>query len=167
MKRRQLLINFASKFFSKDRRRVQRMLKITTRRTGPISLRLVESFLSTFVKKNQDTDLDGKGLTGEQISLSYSRNLKAWSKAHFDLFCRKEKTRLVITIDDTTGEKFTVETNDAQLLFFKWFLSLDLDKVILRNMTQILQSSKKTQEGAKMTMGLPDRTMAEKTTNSM
>lgn len=137
MNRRKLLLDYATRsFFSKDRRRVQRMLKITTRRKGPLSLRMVESFLSSYVKKNQDTDLDGKGLTGEQISLSYSRNLKAWSKTHFDLFCRKEKTKHVIAIaaSGSPEEKFTVFTNDAQLLFFKWFLGMDLDTVMMKHL---------------------------------
>jgi hypothetical protein len=132
--RRKLLLNYATRYFKKDKERIRRMINITTRRRGVISLRMIEFFLSNFIKNNQNTVLDKKNLTGEEVTRSYNRHLKAYSKTHFDLFCRKEKCMHKITFGTET---FTIQTNDAQMLFFNWFLSLDLDKVMMRHIKEL------------------------------
>lgn len=82
---------------------------------GPISLRLMEWFVTNYSKKNnivyhtQDKQLFN-------VYLSYKQQLKAYNKKYFDPFCRHERSM----ISDSEGN--TIETTVGQANFFRWVM---------------------------------------------
>ena len=80
--------------------------------TSPMSLRLVDYFVTNYAKKNNTSYLWG----GRQflVYYHYKRELKANSKRLFDPFCRRERI-----LFEVRGEEPFV-TTVGQLNFFSW-----------------------------------------------
>ena len=80
--------------------------------TSPMSLRLVDYFVTNYAKKNNSAYLWG----GRQflVYYHYKRELKANSKRLFDPFCRRERI-----LFEVRGEEPFV-TTVGQLNFFSW-----------------------------------------------
>ena len=82
---------------------------------GPVSLRLMEWFVTNYSKKNNIVyHTRDKQLFN--VYLSYKQQLKAYNKKYFDPFCRHDRS----IIRDRDGNE--VETTVGQANFFKWVL---------------------------------------------
>lgn len=83
--------------------------------SGPVSLRLMEWFVTNYSKKNNIVyHTNDKQLFN--VYLSYKQQLKAYNKKYFDPFCRHDRSM----IQDSIGNE--VETTVGQANFFKWVL---------------------------------------------
>lgn len=92
--------------------------------TSPISLRLVDYFVTNYAKKmNTSFMLNGRHFL---VYFNYKRELNAYSKRLFDPFCRRER----IMFQAKGVEPFV--TTVGQLNFFRWFL----EKQILEHVTE-------------------------------
>ena len=86
--------------------------------TSPISLRLVDYFVTNYSKKmNTSYMLNGKHFL---VYFNYKRELNAYSKRLFDPFCRRER----IMFQAQGVEQFV--TTVGQLNFFRWFIEKDI-----------------------------------------
>jgi hypothetical protein len=82
---------------------------------GPVSLRLMEWFVTNYSKKNNIVyHTPDKQLFN--VYLSYKQQLKAYNKKYFDPFCRHERS----VIRDVEGNE--IETTVGQANFFRWVL---------------------------------------------
>lgn len=82
---------------------------------GPVSLRLMEWFVTNYSKKNNIVyHTRDKQLFN--VYLSYKQQLKAYNKKYFDPFCRHERS----IISDSQGNE--LETTVGQANFFRWVL---------------------------------------------
>lgn len=92
--------------------------------TSPISLRLVDYFVTNYAKKmNTSFTLAGRHFL---VYFNYKRELNAYSKRLFDPFCRRER----IMFQARGVESFV--TTVGQLNFFRWFI----EKEILEHVTE-------------------------------
>jgi len=86
--------------------------------TSPISLRLVDYFVTNYAKKmNTSFMASGKHFL---IYFHYKRELNAYSKRLFDPFCRRER----IMFQARGVEPFV--TTVGQLNFFRWFIEKEI-----------------------------------------
>ena len=86
--------------------------------TSPISLRLVDYFVTNYAKKmNTSFKQDGKHFL---VYFNYKRELNAYSKRLFDPFCRRER----IMFQAQGVEPFV--TTVGQLNFFRWFIEKEI-----------------------------------------
>lgn len=93
--------------------------------TSPISLRLVDYFVTNYAKKMNT----GFMLTGRHflVYFNYKRELNAYSKRLFDPFCRRER----IMFQARGVEPFV--TTVGQLNFFRWFIEREILEYVLEN----------------------------------
>jgi hypothetical protein len=86
--------------------------------TSPISLRLIDYFVTNYAKKMNTSFLqDGKHFL---VYFNYKRELHAYSKRLFDPFCRRD--RIMFQIRGV--EPFV--TTVGQLNFFRWFIEKNI-----------------------------------------
>lgn len=86
--------------------------------SSPISLRLVDYFVTNYAKKsNTSYMLNGRHFL---VYFNYKRELNAYSKRLFDPFCRRER----IMFQARGVEPFV--TTVGQLNFFRWFIEKDI-----------------------------------------
>lgn len=98
---------------------------------SPISLRLIDYFVTNYAKKNNTSYI----LNGRQflVYFHYKRELNAYSKRLFDPFCRRER----ILFQARGHESFV--TTVGQLNFFRWAI----EKEILRHITETRETIEK------------------------
>ena len=97
--------------------------------TSPISLRLVDYFVTNYSKKtNASYMFQGKHFL---VYFNYKRELNAYSKRLFDPFCRRER----IMFQAQGVEQFV--TTVGQLNFFRWFIEKDILSYIEQNLAAI------------------------------
>jgi hypothetical protein len=93
--------------------------------TSPVSLRLVDYFVTNYAKKmNTSFPTSGKHFL---VYFNYKRELNAYSKKLFDPFCRRER----ILFQARGMEQFV--TTVGQLNFFRWFLEKNILEFVLAN----------------------------------
>lgn len=93
--------------------------------TSPISLRLVDYFVTNYAKKmNTGFMLSGRHFL---VYFNYKRELNAYSKRLFDPFCRRER----IMFQARGVEPFV--TTVGQLNFFRWFIEREILEFVLEN----------------------------------
>jgi hypothetical protein len=93
--------------------------------TSPISLRLVDYFVTNYAKKmNTSFSSGGKHFL---IYFHYKRELNAYSKRLFDPFCRRER----IKFQARGIEPFV--TTVGQLNFFRWFIEKEILDYVMTN----------------------------------
>lgn len=92
----------------------------------PISLRIIDWFVTNYAKKNF-TIIEKKNGERFKVFNSYKLNLKAYSKKKFDPFCRWD--RITIPYDEDTR----IQTTIGQLNFFKWALDNEIVEYINNN----------------------------------
>ena len=83
-------------------------------KSGGISLRNLECFITNYSKKHNTTYQTNDGRLFS-VHCAYKSSLDGYSKKLFDPFCRSEK--IAYTIPGTTDE---IHTTVAQLNFIKW-----------------------------------------------
>ena len=93
--------------------------------TSPISLRLVDYFVTNYSKKmNTSFMFAGKHFL---VYFNYKRELNAYSKRLFDPFCRRE--RIMFQARGTDSFVTTV----GQLNFFRWFIEKEILEHVVEN----------------------------------
>lgn len=114
--------------------------------TPLLSLRVIESFLHTYLKKRPDEELPTPqgALRGAEVTRLYRAHLRAYTKREFDLFCREGRREINIG-----GVK--IKTNEPQLNLFYFLQKHGLMQVIaerlpdIRRMRQQARSQRKDQ----------------------
>jgi hypothetical protein len=103
---------------------------------SPVSLRLVDYFVTNYAKKmNTSFSSGGKHFL---IYFHYKRELNAYSKRLFDPFCRRER----IMFQARGVEPFV--TTVGQLNFFRWFIEKEILEYVLANRETIETDMNKT-----------------------
>ena len=93
--------------------------------TSPVSLRLVDYFVTNYAKKmNTAFMLNDKHFL---VYFNYKRELNAYSKRLFDPFCRRE--RIMFEARDIPAFVTTV----GQLNFFRWFIEKEIYEYVSAN----------------------------------
>ena len=82
---------------------------------GPVSLRLMEWFVTNYAKEN-NVYYHTPEMRCFNVFLNYKSQLRAYNKRYFDPFCRNERT----IICDSEGNE--VETTVGQANFFRWVI---------------------------------------------
>jgi hypothetical protein len=97
--------------------------------SSPISLRLVDYFVTNYSKKfNTSYMLSGRHFL---VYFNYKRELNAYSKRLFDPFCRRER----IMFQARGVEAFV--TTVGQLNFFRWFIEKDIYEFVSSHREEI------------------------------
>ena len=101
--------------------------------THPISLRIIDWFVTNYSKKHNISYIISNGSKKEQfiVYLNYKNQLKAYSKKQFDPFCRRSRIKYIYD-----GDKYVV-TTVGQLNFFRWALENDIIAYIETNLEEI------------------------------
>ena len=98
--------------------------------TSPISLRLIDWFVTNYSKKfNVSYLFEDRQF---MVHFHYKRELKAYSKRLFDPFCRRERISFQIR-----GQAPIEETTVGQLNFFRWAIEKGVIDYILTHITDI------------------------------
>jgi hypothetical protein len=114
---------------------LEKLLPIVTG-TSPISLRLVDYFVTNYAKKmNTSFPSGGRHFL---VYFHYKRELNAYSKRLFDPFCRRER----IMFQARGVEPFV--TTVGQLNFFRWFLEKNILEYVLEHRDAIEADMNKT-----------------------
>ena len=114
---------------------LEKLLPIVTG-TSPISLRLVDYFVTNYAKKmNTSFTSGGRHFL---VYFHYKRELNAYSKRLFDPFCRRER----IMFQARGVEPFV--TTVGQLNFFRWFLEKNILEYVLEHKDAIEIDMNKT-----------------------
>lgn len=93
--------------------------------TSPVSLRLVDYFVTNYAKKmNTSFPQAGRHFL---VYFNYKRELNAYSKRLFDPFCRRER----IMFQVRGMEAFV--TTVGQLNFFRWFIEKNILEHVMEN----------------------------------
>lgn len=107
-----------------------------------ISLRILDWFITNFSKKHR-TNIQVQNNRYIDVYQNYKLQLKSFSKANFDPFCRKNK--LIFYYDE---DKF-IETSCGQLCFFKWCFENDILVYVKQNLITIEQDMKNSLKNKK------------------
>ena len=97
--------------------------------SSPISLRLVDYFVTNYAKKMNTSFMQiGRHFL---VYFNYKRELNAYSKRLFDPFCRRDR----IMFQARGVEPFV--TTVGQLNFFRWFIEKDIMEYVIENRESI------------------------------
>jgi hypothetical protein len=120
-----ILLTSINTFYNEEENQTK-LLNILDK-TGGISLRNLEWFITNYAKKNNIsyTTKDGKYFT---VHCAYKSSLDGYSKKLFDPFCRAEK--FAYTVPGTSHE---IHTTLAQLNFIKWCIKNNIIDYISNN----------------------------------
>lgn len=100
-------------------------------KSGGISLRNLEWFITNYSKKNNLTYKTGDGKMFS-VHCSYKSSLDGYSKKLFDPFCRTEKINYLIP-----GTNDEIHTTVAQLNFIKWCIKNNIIDYIKTHKVQL------------------------------
>jgi hypothetical protein len=119
------LLQSVNQFYSVESNR--KKLTDILNKTGGISLRNLEWFITNYARKNNTTfrTTNGKVFT---VHTSYKSSLDGYSKKLFDPFCRTQK--FSYKIPDTSQE---IQTTLAQLNFIRWCIKNNIIDYIYDN----------------------------------
>ena len=123
---------------------------------SPISLRLVDWFITNYAKKNNTSYM--MGTKQFLVHFNYKRELKAYSKKLFDPFCRRDRIMFEAL------NQASIMTTVGQLNFFRWFIEKKILDFIEDNRTAIeadMNASIKehySKDGKKLQSGRRQRT---------
>ena len=123
---------------------------------SPISLRLVDWFITNYAKKNNTSYM--MGTKQFLVHFNYKRELKAYSKKLFDPFCRRDRIMFEAL------NQPSIMTTVGQLNFFRWFIEKKILDYIEENHTAIeadMNASIKehySKDGKKLQSGRRQRT---------
>lgn len=128
MSKEETLLKSLTKFY--DQPENLDILRSIINKTGKISLRSIEWFVTNHSKKKKVSykAKDGKTFT---VHMSYKSSLDGYSKKLFDPFCRTNR----IEFNDIT-------TTVAQLNFIKWCIENDIIDYIKNNKDLIFTKTK-------------------------
>lgn len=126
-----VLLNKLLNFYGENSN-FDKMIKIING-TSPISLRIVDWFVTNYSKKNYIVYMITKDEKLEKVNVynDYKLKLKAYSKKKFDPFCRWDRINVPYKDD-----KF-IQTTLGQLNFFKWTIENNILEYIETNYKMI------------------------------
>jgi len=142
-----LLLSSVTNYFQNHNQN-RKILRTIVEGTSPVSLRVVDWFVTHFAKHNNIMywiRLDGKKYYEHlpedkspvrkfQISLEYRAMLRSFSKVHFDPFRRHDRVSFVI---ETAPQITVIETTLGQLRFWQWALEYHVYDYIINHLTEI------------------------------
>jgi len=131
--KQELLVKWLQEFYSKPGR-VTDILPILTD-NGPVSLRLIDWFVTNYSKKHNITYTLSQPDGSEKlfsVYFYYKRELKAYSKRLFDPFCRRERINFLVY-----GQPALEETTVGQLNFFRWAIETGVLDYVRKHATDI------------------------------
>ena len=118
--------------------------------SSPISLRLLDWFITNYAKKYKIV-YDIKGCIDDTICRekffvfsSYRSQLKAYSKKMFDPFCRRERINFVFC------DNIEIQTTIGQLNFFRWAIKHDILNYVEKHIKDIEEDMHMSQSKSKM-----------------
>ena len=125
MSKTDILLSSVNEFYSDDKNK-STLLGILDK-SGGISLRNIEWFITNYAKKNHTsyTTSNGRLFT---VHCAYKSSLDGYSKKLFDPFARSEKFTYTIP-----GTSHKVQTTIAQLNFIKWCIKNRIIEYISKN----------------------------------
>ena len=129
MNKSNILLNSIDSFYEIDENRT--ILKQILNKSGGISLRNLEWFITNYSKKNNlsyETS-DGKLFS---VHCAYKSSLDGYSKKLFDPFCRSKKIQYNIP-----GTNDEISTTVAQLNFIRWCIKNNIIKYIQEHKKQL------------------------------
>tara|TARA_B110000444_G_scaffold257856_1_gene297313 strand:- start:5813 stop:6232 length:420 start_codon:yes stop_codon:yes gene_type:complete len=122
MNKTSILLSSINQFYKEEPNR-NKLLTILNK-SGGISLRNLEWFITNYAKKNNTSfrTSNGKIFT---VHCAYKSSLDGYSKKLFDPFCRAEK--FTYEVPDSSQK---IQTTLAQLNFIKWCIKNDIIEYI-------------------------------------
>ena len=111
--------------------RLEEVIPILTG-TAPVSLRLIDWFVTNYSKKNNVTYTLPETAGPFAVHFHYKRELKAYSKRLFDPFCRRERISFQVR-----GQTPIEETTVGQLNFFRWAIEKGVIRYILEHAADV------------------------------
>ena len=115
MNKSNILLNSIDSFYEIDENRI--ILKQILNKSGGISLRNLEWFITNYSKKNNLSYKTGDGKLFS-VHCAYKSSLDGYSKKLFDPFCRSSKISYVMP-----GTSDEIHTTVAQLNFIRWCIN--------------------------------------------
>lgn len=129
MNKSNILLNSIDSFYEIDENRT--ILKQILNKSGGISLRNLEWFITNYSKKNNLSYKTGDGKIFS-VHCAYKSSLDGYSKKLFDPFCRSSKINYVIP-----GTSDEIHTTVAQLNFIRWCIKNNIIKYIQEHKKQL------------------------------
>src|SRR6056300_299093 len=129
MNKSDILLSSINTFYTLPENRS--ILKELLSKSGGISLRNLEWFITNYSKKN---NLSYKTNDGKIFSVhcAYKSSLDGYSKKLFDPFCRS--TKISYTVPGTSNE---IHTTVAQLNFIRWCIKNNIIEYIHNNKNEL------------------------------
>jgi len=125
---------------------IEKMVTIITK-SEPISLRLLDWFITKYSKKTIGIEIGGEKQTFD-VHISYKAQLRSFKKRQFDPFKRAEPRKFNYYYDKNDKEK-KVTTTLAQLNFFKWAITNGILLYVEKNLAQINKEMSNSNEDKK------------------
>jgi|TARA_B110000444_G_scaffold51184_1_gene47170 hypothetical protein len=133
MNKSDILLNSINTFYILPENRT--ILKELLNKTGGISLRNLEWFITNYSKKNNLTykTRDGKLFS---VHCAYKSSLDGYSKKLFDPFCRSNKMQYIVP-----GTSDKISTTVAQLNFIRWCIKNSIVDYIRNHHSDLFNKS--------------------------
>ena len=133
MNKSDILLNSINTFYILPENRT--ILKELLNKTGGISLRNLEWFITNYSKKNNLTykTRDGKLFS---VHCAYKSSLDGYSKKLFDPFCRSNKMQYIVP-----GTSDKIGTTVAQLNFIRWCIKNSIVDYIRNHHSDLFNKS--------------------------
>jgi len=118
--------------------------------TSPVSLRVIDWFVTNYSKKNKITFILNNHFYKNKLFTvhdEYKQQLKGYSKKQFDPFCRRNRIKFFY------NEKKFILTTVGQLNFFRWANENNIIEYIKNNLKEIetdMNDSYRNQYGTKI-----------------
>ena len=122
MNKSNILLNSIDSFYEIDENRT--ILKQILNKSGGISLRNLEWFITNYSKKNNLSYKTGDGKLFS-VHCAYKSSLDGYSKKLFDPFCRSSKINYIMP-----GTSDEIHTTVAQLNFIRWCIKNNIIEYI-------------------------------------
>ena len=129
MNKSNILLNSIDSFYEIDENRT--ILKQILNKSGGISLRNLEWFITNYSKKNNLSYKTGDGKLFS-VHCAYKSSLDGYSKKLFDPFCRSSKINYVIP-----GTSDEIYTTVAQLNFIRWCIKNNIIEYIKEHKSKL------------------------------
>lgn len=155
-----LLLSSLTSFYQK-RKTSRDLLHEIISGTSPLSLRVIDWFVTHYAKSNQiiywineetnelveqyPTYGGGSHLRKFHLYLDYRAQLKSYTKLYFDCFRRHTRITFVLESDPFTS----IETTVGQLNFFRWAIQNHVLQYIMNHLEQIETVMAKFQKSLK------------------
>lgn len=135
-----MLMQSLKEFFSDPMHATILRRTLDPKRSGHISLRLIDWICTTYSKQHRLLFARSNGTGVVDIHSSYKSHLRSFGKNRFDVFRRGEKFTLSL------GEDDHIETTIAQLNFFRWLITHDVLVYLEENKDKIVELQKASQQ---------------------